>query len=128
MGFLSKMFNLKTKYVDQPDSEAKIAPPKSTKAFYLDSEEAKTLKKNARPVQDSSSGNKVLDTTSEVVKDTQSEEVAPGISSQATVDQQVAPEEETTSSETSESTSTDGSPADDGMDMFRNMARNMKRR
>ncbi|MGK7902050.1 MAG: hypothetical protein AB4352_11665 [Hormoscilla sp.] len=128
MGFLSNMFNLKTKYVDEPDDPADMAPKESTKAFYLDPDDAKTLKKNTQPVRDSSSGNKVLDTTSPAVKDTSQEEVAPAIESQATVDQQVAPDSETTSSETSESTSTDGGPADDSMDMFRNMARNIKKR
>lgn len=128
MGFLSNMFNLKTKYVDEPDDPADRAPKENMKTFYLDPDEAKTLKKNAQAVRDSSSGNKVLDTTSEVVKNTQIEEVAPAIESQATVDQQVAPDSETTPSESSESTSTDGGPADGSMDMFRNMARNMKRR
>ena len=115
MGFLSSMFNLKTKYVDDPDESAEIASEKSTKAFYLDPDSAKTLKKNARPVQDSSSGNKVADTTESVVKDTQIEEAPPAIDPPATVDQQVAPSPETTSSETTssepgESTSQDGGP------------------
>jgi len=120
MGFLSNMFNLKTKYVDDPDDPADMAPKEGMKTFYLDPDSAKTVGKNAKaPVQDSSSEDKVKDTAISVV--------APVIESEAKVDEQVTSEPETTSSEARESTS-QSSPTDDSMDMFRNMARKMKRR
>lgn len=123
MGLFSNMFNLKSKYVDEPDDRADLAPKETMKTFYLDPDSAKTIGKKAKPAPDSSAEDKV------VVKDTAIEEVAPVIEEKATVDKQVTPPEpETTSSEPSESSSQDAGPTDDGMDMFRNMARKMKKR
>lgn len=121
MGFLSNMFNLKTKYVDEADAPVEMAPKQDMKTFYLDPDSAKTLGKKAKSVEKSDSSDSVL-------KDTELPQVVPVRSQQeATVDKQVTPAPDTTSSEPSESTSQDVGPTDDGMNMFRNMARNMRR-
>lgn len=116
MGFFSNLFGLKTKYVDEEPDEAELAAQvEKAKAFFLDPDEAKTLGKNGyapTPIK-----NKVP--TTQGSKQENIEQIQQASNPNLTPEPQ-PPEQNTQTS--SEHHSTDSS-----MDMFRQMARNIKR-
>ncbi|HAX86553.1 MAG TPA: hypothetical protein DCY91_09830 [Cyanobacteria bacterium UBA11370] len=125
MGFLSDLFGLKTKYVDEETDQAELAAEQEKrKAFFLEPDEAKTLGKNKNesvrsPIQNPSVN--ASEPQAESLKPTP--EIEPvTLSNQevkATSDPQVTIQTTQANSEVD--------PANSSMDMFRKMAREIRK-
>ncbi|HEY9742489.1 MAG TPA: hypothetical protein V6C90_18545 [Coleofasciculaceae cyanobacterium] len=116
MGLLSDLFGLKTKYVDEELDEAELAAQiEKAKAFFLDPDEAKSLGKNGyrpTPIKNQVPINQGS-------KQENIEQIQQSSNSNLLPEPQAA--------DHSDQTSSDHSSTDSSMDMFRQMARNIKK-
>lgn len=116
MGFLSDLFGLKTKYVDEEPDEAELAAQlEKQKAFFLDPDEAKSLGRKdyiGTPIKNTPP-------TTQGSKQENIEQI------QQTSNHNLTPEPQPP--DQNSQTSSEHHSADSSMDMFRQMARNIKR-
>lgn len=123
MGFLSDLFGLKTKYVDEETDQAELAAEQEKrKAFFLEPDEAKTLGKNESvrsPIQNPS--------VNASESQANSNPSTPTIESGTAANQGVntTPEPPPTAQNTQANSEID--PTDSSMDMFRKMARGIRK-
>ncbi len=125
MGFLSDLFGLKTKYVDEETDQAELAAEQEKrKAFFLEPDEAKTLGKNKNESVRSPIQNPSVNATESQANSNPS---TPTIESGTAANQQVntTPEPPPTAQNTQANSDID--PTDSSMDMFRKMARSIRK-
>lgn len=129
-GFFRSLFGSKTKYVDEP--EEKYGDENSKEDFFLDPDEAQSLgnaeyMRKPKTIRRTFPKTKSNQNTESVVRVSSIEKMdAVGeITSQASIKSNLQPESKP--SARNGQANTPSRPSNDGMDMFRNMAREIKK-
>lgn len=122
MGFLSNLFGLKTKYVDEETDQAELAAEQERrKPFFLAPEEAKTLGNR----EDMRSPSQQQSTTNQ--QNPQSIQPSPGVEPVVLSKQEQKPTAEPQLTNQGTQNNPEVAESDSNMDMFRKMARDLRK-